>query len=86
MLEPFTLDEFKVDANRVYWDDEAVQNRYAAFLSAESITNNGLREVQRFRENGLYMFSFDPPPKRGNSICDTNVLQSYVLGIYYYNK
>ena len=59
-LEPFPLDESEAVEDRVYWDDDAVQKRYSVFLGAESLTENGLREMKQFRENGLY---FNAPPE-----------------------
>lgn len=60
-VEPFPLDPAdEITENRVYWDNDAVQKRYATFLGAE-VKAYGVREMNRFRDNGLYMFSFMPP-------------------------
>jgi hypothetical protein len=61
IVAPFPLDPAdQVTEIRVYWDDDAVQKRYATFLGAE-VNAYGVKEMNRFRDNGLYMFSFVPP-------------------------
>ena len=49
--------------DRVYWDDEAVQKRYVTFLGAKVVNEYRLKEMARFRENSLYMFTFEIPPE-----------------------